>query len=149
MNTMNTDMNDDQLMALLTEVLDASERVPTSAVEAAYAAIELRGLDNEMAELVFDSWRDEAMVMRGPGTETRLLSFANDHTSIDVELHADGITMVGQMTPLVDGQMEAELESGEVLAIDVDEFGRFRLVAPAGPMRLRIAGRLTTPWITR
>ena len=108
-------LSDEDLIRLLGETLDFAEPVPTAAVEAAYAAVDMDLLTEELAALVFDSSSTDQLVsMRATEAETRLLSFVNDH-----------------------------------LTVDLDDFGRFRVVAPAGPIRLRATGLLITPWITR
>jgi hypothetical protein len=156
-NDMNDTVNDhgtpdplEWTMKVLAEVLDASEPVPDDAVSAAYAAIEMRALNDELAALVFDSQRDEQlMAVRGTETEVRLLSFVNDHMSLDLELHADGRTIIGQLTPPSDGPLDLEVATGERFAVVADEFGRFRVTAEGGTIRFRVVGRLITPWISR
>jgi hypothetical protein len=142
--------DDDELVALLATTLARYEAVPDDAVQAAYAAIELDSLHEELADLVFDSADESALAaMRAVDFETRLLSFVNDHLTLDVELHADGLTIVGQLTPAGPQQLDVERFDGSSVSADVDEFGRFRVQVPHGPIRLRVVGRLVTPWITR
>jgi len=142
--------DDDRLVAHLAAALDRSEAVPDDAVQAAYAAVELDNLHEELADLVFDSADESALAaMRAVDFETRLLSFVNDHLTLDVELHADGLTIVGQLTPVGPDRLDVERFDGSTVAADVDEFGRFRAHVPHGPIRLRVVGRLVTPWITR
>ena len=142
--------DDDQLVAHLAAALDGAEAVPDDAVQAAYAAIELDTLHEELAALVFDSADESALAaMRAVDFETRLLSFVNDHLTLDVELHADGLTIVGQLTPAGPERLDVERFDGSAVAAEVDEFGRFRVHVPHGPIRLRVVGRLVTPWITR
>ena len=142
--------DDEELMRLLAEVLDMVETVPAAALDAAYAALEMDLLTEELAVLVFDSASsaDRALV-RAVEAEARLLSFANDQHTIDVELHADGHTIVGQVAPPTEAPLQVESESGHVIDVPTDEFGRFRLTAPDGAIRLRIVGLLVTPWVTR
>jgi hypothetical protein len=142
--------DDDTLVALLGESLDHAEPIPDEAVRAAYAAIELDSLNEELAALVFDSAEESALAaMRAVEVETRLLSFVNDHLTLDVELHADGLTLIGQLTPAGDQTLDVERFDGSSVSAEVDEFGRFRAHVPHGPIRLRVVGRLVTPWITR
>jgi hypothetical protein len=150
MNHDHIPMSDDQLVRLLGAALDAAEPVPDAALQAAYAAVAMDRLHEELAALVFDSASDRQLVaMRSQETQARLLSFANDHLSIDLELHADARTVVGQISPPSDGRAELEAESGEFIDLLADEFGRFRVLAPVGPFRLRVVGVLVTPWVTR
>ena len=142
--------DDDTLVALLGAALDRSEAVPGEAVAAAYVAVELDSLQEELAALVFDSADESALAaMRAVDVETRLLSFVNDHLTLDVELHANGLTLVGQLTPAGDQTLDIERFDGSLVSVEVDEFGRFRAHIPLGPIRLRVVGRLVTPWITR
>ena len=142
--------DDDQLVAHLAAALDGAEAVPDDAVQAAYAAIELDTLHEELAALVFDSADESALAaMRAVDFETRLLSFVNDHLTLDVELHADGITIVGQLTPPGDRSLDVERIDGSSIPAEVDEYGRFRADVPSGAIRLRVVGRLVTPWISR
>ena len=150
MNTRHDLHDDDVLVALLGEALDRAEPVPDEAVSAAYAAVELDSLNEELAALVFDSAEESALAaMRAVDVETRLLSFVNDHLTLDVELHADGLTLIGQLTPAGDQTLDVERFDGSSTPAEIDEFGRFRAHVPHGPIRLRVVGRLVTPWITR
>ena len=142
--------SDDWLVAKLTEMLDVTEPVPADACDAAYAAFAMGDLDRELAALVFDSLESSgAPAMRATGTDVRLLSFANDNMTLDVELHADGHTLVGQLTPAVDATATVEVENGDDVPLELDAHGRFRLAVDDGPIRFRIPGHLVTPWITR
>jgi hypothetical protein len=144
------DLDDDNLSRLLAELLDATEPIPESALLAAYAAADMDLLSEELAALVFDSASArELVLMRAAEAEARLLSFVNDHVSIDLELHANASTIVGQLTPPTDAAMVLEVENGLPIEVVADEFGRFRVDAPASPVRLRIVGLVVTPWITR
>lgn len=143
-------MNDEELERLLGLTLDALEPIPESALLAAYAAADMDLLSEELAALVFDSSSAREMVlMRAAEAEARLLSFVNDHVSIDLELHANAATIVGQLTPPTDAALLLEVEDGESIEVVADEFGRFRVDAPASPIRLRVVGVVVTPWITR
>ncbi len=143
-------MNEPDLIRLLGEVLDAAEPIPDDALQAAYAAVDMDLLSEELAALVFDSATTRELVaMRATEAETRLLSFVNDHISIDIELHADASTIVGQLTPPTDAPFMVEVESGDDIEVIADEFGRFRVSVPASPIRLRLVGLVVTPWITR
>ncbi|MCU1500661.1 MAG: hypothetical protein JWM12_15 [Ilumatobacteraceae bacterium] len=146
-----SDVNDDLVLTdLVGAMLDATERVPDDAVAAAYAAIEMDGLQEELAALVFDSAAEDALVaMRSLDLESRLLSFVNDYLTLDVELHGDGTTIVGQVTPAGVQRLDIERFDGSAITAELDDFGRFRATVPHGPIRLRVVGQLVTPWITR
>jgi hypothetical protein len=142
--------SDDWLTRQLAAMLDIAEPVPDDAVDAAYAAFHMGDLDQQLAALVFDSLESSgAPALRAPGTDVRLLSFANDHMTLDVELHADGRTLVGQLTPAVVTEAVVEFDNGTEIALELDRFGRFRVSIDDGVIRFRIPGHLVTPWITR
>ena len=142
--------SDDWLTRQLAAMLDVAEPVPDDAVDAAYAAFQMGDLDQQLAALVFDSLESSgAPALRAAGTDVRLLSFANDHMTLDVELHTDGRTLVGQLTPAVTTDAAVELDNGTEVALELDQFGRFRVSIDDGRIRFRIPGHLVTPWITR
>jgi hypothetical protein len=132
--------SDEWLTRQLAAMLDVAEPVPHDAVD----------VDQQLAALVFDSLESSgAPALRAAGTDVRLLSFANDHMTLDVELHADGRTLVGQLTPAVVTEAVVEFDNGTEIALELDRFGRFRVSIDAGVIRFRIPGHLVTPWITR
>lgn len=143
--------SDAWLTERLTAMLDTVEPVPADALDAAYAAFQVGDLDQQLAALVFDSLETAgAPALRAAGTDVRLLSFANDHMTLDIELHADGRTLVGQLSPAItDGAAVVELDDGSEVALELDRFGRFRVTIDDGAIRFRIPGQLVTPWITR
>lgn len=150
MNDHPPSMTDDELSAMLASVLDTAEPIPAAAIDAAYAAVEMGALSEELAVLAFDSSVAGALVeMRSTEAEVRLLSFVNDHLTVDLELHGDGRTIVGQLSPVTGQPIHVESEDGNVVEVVTDDFGRFRMTAPTGPIRLRAVGLLITPWISR
>ena len=150
MNHQPRSMTDDELSAMLAAVLDRAEPIPAAAIDAAYAAVEMDTLAEELAILTFDSSLAGALVeMRSTEAEVRLLSFVNDHLTVDLELHGDGCTIVGQVSPATGAALQVEGDDGSTIEVATDDFGRFRLTAPTGAIRLRAVGLLITPWITR
>ena len=96
------------------------------------------GLHEELAALVFDSAAPAAVgAMRSLDLDTRLLSFVNDDVTLDVELHADGTTVVGQVVPADVRRLDVERFDGPAITAELDDLGRFRTVVPHGPIRLR------------
>lgn len=146
-----THNSDDWLLSELQAVLDITEPVPADALDAAYAAVEMRALDDELAALVFDSLEAAgAPAMRSTDTDVRLLSFVNDNMTLDLELHGDGHTIVGQMSPAPDGEACIEVDGGDDVVLDVDKLGRFRVTVEAtSSIRFRVVGQLVTPWFAR
>jgi hypothetical protein len=140
--------DDADLLQVLADALAVVEPVPDDALAAAYAAAELRTIDEELAVLVFDSGGTRELVgMRGPDVDVRLLSFAHGDTTIDLQLPGEGDTLVGQVTPVVAAAVLVETEAGEVVEAAVDSAGRFRVAVPDGVLRVRVVGVFVTPWV--
>ena len=145
--------DDDALLAQLGLALDETDPVPADAVDVAKAVFDLGNADAELAELVFDSLLDEALVVMRTDTlagEARTLGFAAGAHRVDIELSADGTTLLGQLAPAERTRVELETTSGSH-ATDSDELGRFRFSVERGSLRLRVVTEdgliVTTPWI--
>jgi len=145
--------DDDELLAQLGLALDETDPVPSDAIEVAKAVFDLGNADAELAELVFDSLLDEALVVMRSDTlvdEARTLSFAIGNHRVDIELSADGTTLLGQLNPAERTRVELETTSGSREA-EADDLGRFRFTVERGSLRLRVVTTdgliVTTPWI--
>jgi hypothetical protein len=151
--------DDDGLLALLSESLDRADPVPADAVRAAKAVAQLSDVDAELAELVADSLvgdaallfrHDVTMESRGEPSD-RLVTFATPQVNVDLDLQADGRTVVGAITPPMSVDVDLET-TGQMVRARTDELGRFHLTTSPGRCRLRIhahEGAVVTPWITR
>jgi hypothetical protein len=141
--------NDATLMQLLADTLAAVEPVPADALAAAYAAADLRTIEEELAVLVFDSGGvGELVGMRGPDVDVRVLSFVHDDVTLDLQVGAEGETTIGQVTPALITRVRVENDRGAVVEATLDGAGRFRAETPPGALRVRLVGVLVTPWIT-
>ena len=145
--------DDDELLAQLGLALDETDPVPDDALAVAKAVFDLGNADAELAELVFDSLLDEALVVMRTDTlvgEARTLGFAAGHHRVDIELSADGTTLLGQLAPAERTRVELETTSGSRQA-ESDDLGRFRFTVERGSLRLRVITEdgliVTTPWI--
>ena len=145
------ELSDDRLLELLAEVFDETDPVPPDALETARAA-ELNSLDEQLAELIFDSLADEQPATTRSAVdrddEVRTLSFTAGDLTIEVDL-ADG-DLVGRVQPPPDEPFEVLQTTGRH-SVTPDEQGWFRSPVDPGPLRLRFshAGTVTTtPWIT-
>jgi hypothetical protein len=148
---------DAALLAGLRGALDRVDPVPTDLVAAARAVLTWRTVDEELAELTYDSLLDGLVGVRAAPTATapRQLSFEAGGAAVEVEL-ADG-RLVGQLIP--PGPARVELHHAtDVVATRADDLGRFSFdvgvfalpgVGSPGPIRLRVDGdafRLVTTW---
>ena len=143
--------DDDVLLAELARALDRLDPVPPDATVMAVAAFELGHLDDELATLVADSLLDPAPLTRHEGPTVRLLSFTTAHLSLEIELGADGRTVLGAVSPAGVVDVEVEGASG-ALGTRSDDLGRFRLSLGQGWCRLRVRAAdasLVTPVIVR
>ena len=148
MTTVDPD-DDAALEGLVAKGLDAVEAVPAAAREAAYGAVGLVTVEAELAALVYDSRGAELTLTRSEEAQARIVTFANDHLTLDLELLADGRTIVGELQPAQAATVELEtVGQGRVTTV-ADDYGRFRLTSDATSLRIRVVGRLVTPWITR
>jgi hypothetical protein len=142
--------NDDELLELLGRALRVADPVPEHVIEAARAASTWRTIDQELAELVFDSATELAGV-RSEDT-ARQLTFRAPGVEIEVMVVDESKRrVVGQLVPpqaatirLTGGDRETEQV--------VDRLGRFTFDGvPPGPIRLSVlidAERVvTTQWV--
>jgi hypothetical protein len=140
-------VDDDELLERMRGLAAVHDPVPADLFTAARNAFALRTLDEELADLLFDSLLDDALVgVRG--STTRQLTFGVEDLTIDVDLDAGGL--IGHLSP--SGPATVELQTPDsILDADVDDLGRFFLdQRPAGPFRLRVAvaGKwVTTEWV--
>lgn len=138
--------SDDELMAAVGTWLDRAEPIPPEVLDAAYAAFGMGRLHEELAELTFDS-AGALAGMRAVEAEARMLTFSHDQVTLDIEMSADGKSIIGQVTPADGAKLIVESDDGDDRTAEVDEHGRFRVSVPGWPVRLRLVGRVVTPWI--
>ncbi|MFC0529410.1 hypothetical protein [Phytohabitans kaempferiae] len=152
-----SERDDDALMADLRRIAAEVDPVPPGVIAAARAAIATRHLDHELATLLADSADVDAGLLfetvRGPGTESRLLTYEGGGVQVDVDLgrSGSGLRVIGQFT---DEVTDCAVEGGDGgrVEVDVDELGRFVVdLVPAGPIRLRYRGEgghlVRTAWL--
>lgn len=138
---------DDDLVDRLRRLAAVHDPVPPSVLEAGKRAYVLGASDLVLADLIFDSLTDDAVVgLRGAGT--RELTFAVGDLSIDVDIDADGRHVFGHTT-IVDVTV-VELQSpSTTVSLQVDDLGRFYGDCPAGRLgRLRIYRPSGAPVVT-
>jgi len=144
-------ISDDELLALVGRALRTTEPVPDRVVTGARAAWTWRTIDEELAELVFDS-AQELTGVRSEDT-ARQLTFRAPGVEIEVMVVDDGARrIVGQLIP--PGNYTVRLAVGdEVLDQQCDRLGRFTFEpVPLGPVRISILGAdgghvVSTEWV--
>jgi hypothetical protein len=144
--------DDEELLAALGEALRAREAVPGWFVETGKNAYAWHNIDAELAQLTYDSSRDQdaVAVVRSEAASIRALTFTSARLSIELEV-AEG-SLVGQIIPPRAGTLEVHTTAG-VTSSPVDEIGCFAVdPIPANPFRLRCRTQdgadVLTGWIT-
>ena len=145
--------DDERLLAALGEALKASAAVPSWFIETGKNAFAWHNIDAELAQLTYDSNEDrlQATVMRSETASIRALTFTSAHLS--VELEVTGNSLLGQLLPAREGELEIHTRAGEINTTEVDEIGCFSVdPIPESPFRLRChmpdGTNVLTGWIT-
>ena len=144
--------DDEQFLAALGEALRAREAVPEWFVETGKNAYAWHNIDAELAQLTYDSSRDQDVVaaVRSETASIRALTFTSARLSIELEVAQS--SLLGQIIPPRAGTLEVHTTAG-VTCSPVDEIGCFVVdPIPSSPFRLRCrtqdgADELTG-WIT-
>lgn len=149
---------DDQLMVELRRVVRAVDPVPEGVLAAARAAIAMRDLDGDLAELVADSGTPTPAGAVRTGAGGRLLSFTCGPVQIDLEVIDEAaaperlVDIIGQLSGGSAEDCVLEYPGGRQ-PVSLDREGRFAVTgARSGPMRVRCrsaaGARVTTAWVT-
>jgi hypothetical protein len=131
--------SDDELFDVLGRALRAAEPIPERVLVGARAAWTWRTIDQELAELVFDS-ASELTGVRSEDT-ARQVTFQAPGVEIEVMVIDEAARrIVGQLIP--GAEMTVELHGGDrVLTTQSDHLGRFGFdEVLTGPVRLTILG---------
>ena len=144
--------DDNELLALLEEALEAEGDVPPDFIAAGKAAFAWRTIDAELAALVYDSDREPALTRTQTTADLRALTFASAHVTIELELTGTGL--IGQLVPPSTAEIDVQTAAGVASSVTTDELGCFTIrVIPQEPFRLRCRAGETidvlTTWITR
>lgn len=139
---------DEKLLARLRSAgeLDA---VPLETVAAAKASYALYTLDAELAELTYDSEREDDRMLAGVRAaeeSVRLMTFESAALTVEVEAVAEGTRrrLVGQLVPPQPGRLEIRHAEGTV-SVEADDLGRFSAGdLPPGPISLHCQGDRST-----
>ena len=144
-------VSDNDLLELVGRALRAADPVPDRVLEGARAAWTWRTIDEELAELVFDS-AAELTGVRSEDT-ARQLTFRAPGMEIEVMVTDEASRrIVGQLIP--PGGFSITLLAGDQeLAAATDRLGRFSFDAVApGPVRIAVTETdgthvVTTEWV--
>ncbi len=131
-------MSDDHLQELMGQALRAAEPIPERVLVGARAAWTWRTIDEELAELVFDS-ASELTGVRSEDT-ARQLTFRAPGMEIEVMVvDAASRRIVGQLIP--PGEFTVQLAAGdESIEETTDRLGRFTFASIApGPVRISVS----------
>ena len=150
---MRNDWDDDRLLGALSLALKARQAVPSWFVETGKHAFAWHKFEAELAQLTYDSNEDrrEAAVMRSETASIRALTFTSAHLSLELEV--TGNSLLGQLLPAREGELEIHTRAGEISTTEVDEIGCFSVdPIPDSPFRLRCHAAdgtdVLTGWIT-
>lgn len=141
----------------LAELVQDFDPVPPHVVSAARDSYTWRAIDEELAELVYDSVFDGDLLagVRAGGAVGRQLTFEGSTLVLEVEV-GDGPRreLTCQVVPPQPATLEVRHRGGSI-CIDRDDFGMFHVPdVPFGPVSLRCVplehGRepTTTSWVT-
>jgi hypothetical protein len=124
------------------------DAVPERLRSTAQAAFGWRLVDQQLAELLFDSADEELVGIRGTSTDRRSFRYgAGDHV-IRIHLAADSLVVMVEPPVAVACRLTTEEGTEEHRT---DELGELVLDAPGLPLRLELdlpGGGFVTPWIT-
>jgi hypothetical protein len=144
--------DDEELLAALGEAIKARQAVPAWFVETGKNAYAWHNIDAELAQLTYDSTRDQDTVaaVRSEAASIRALTFTSGRLSMELEV--TDRSLLGQIIPPRAGTLEVHTRAG-VTSSPVDEIGCFAVTPiPASPFRLRCrtadGADVLTGWIT-
>jgi hypothetical protein len=144
--------DDEELLAALGEAMRARQAGPEWFVETGKSAYAWHNIDAELAQLTYDSSRDQDVVaaVRSEAASIRTLTFTSSRLSIELEVAES--SLLGQIVPPRVGTLEIHTTAG-VISSPVDEIGCFVVdPIPTSPFRIRCRTEdgtdVLTGWIT-
>ena len=148
---MNVNDEDRALVAALGRAIAEQEATPAVIREMGYAAFSWRAIDEELADLIFDSQSladVAASAVRGEEARVWAMTYGTGNVTLELEVHADEV--VGQVIPADFGELVYLPATGTPQVVDVDDLGCFAIrPLPTASFRLRVGTvrPVSTPWI--
>ncbi|MGI9605992.1 MAG: hypothetical protein ACR2P0_07615 [Acidimicrobiales bacterium] len=141
---MTSPSNDDELMARVAAAIGDRDPIPDELLSTSKALYISRNLDEELAELLFDSANDRELVLTR-GDAERSLSFGTNDLTIELEIDQQAGRIMGMIVPPQVVSVDLEIDGLVVESTDSDDLGRFRLESlGSGPGAVSIVCRSTT-----
>ncbi|MGH9163937.1 MAG: hypothetical protein ACRDZW_00270 [Acidimicrobiales bacterium] len=143
--------DDLELLSRLAQVALRTDAVPPAVMAAARASFTWRTVDDELAELTYDSGIVPELAGVRSYEGARQLTFEAPGLVLEMEL-SEGLQVVGQVVPPQPASIELR-HPGGAIAVQADDLGRFAVAGvPAGPVSLRCQGlsgsaAITTDWL--
>ena len=111
---------------------------PDNLVSLASSLYVLRTLDGDLAQMTYDSLRDETVSVRSVGVLPRVMSFESESITFEFEINERDRSITGQVIPDIEGQIILVHTAGEKI-LPLDAVGSFHFGdIPKGPIRLRL-----------
>lgn len=149
---------DEQLLAALSEAMEARQAVPSWFTEIGKNAYAWHAIDAELAQLIYDSstgdsstGQNRSSTGRSETAVIRAMKFASAHLSVALEVTET--CLLGQISPPQSGTVETQTGAGSTTRTSLDEAGCFAIdPIPASPFRLRCRAAdgtgVLTGWIS-
>jgi hypothetical protein len=145
--------DDEELLATLGEAMRARQAVPEWFVETGKNAYAWHNIDAELAQLTYDSSRNQDVVaaVRSEAASIRALAFTSSRLSIELEVAES--SLLGQIIPPRGGTAEMQTQAGDISTTSIDEVGCFAIEPkPGSPFQLRVRSEgqadVVTGWLT-
>jgi hypothetical protein len=149
-------MSTEEFEARLRAVTGEADPVPDLVLEAGRAALGMRTVDTELAELVADSaYDDSGLLTRAVVSDVRMLSFECGDVTVELDVETDPSSRSLRVQGIAVGATGSVLvvRSTGSTAVALEDDGRFVLgrIDP-GPLRLELTTadgrRVTTSWVS-
>ena len=139
--------DDDQLLAVLGEVLAEEHEVPAHVLDAGKAVFATRCLDSDLAALSYDSLADAQPVLATRASRAAIRELTFVCRELRIHLQVSTASLQGQVVPPQRGEVEVHPADHPPQVTEVDEYGWFSITpTPRGSFRLfyRLRGGTST-----